>query len=82
VADDADEFAALDLEIDVAQRPKLLDLVRRHDRPAAQHVEAPARDVAGATDKSLAQNRTVFDLVADDELLAEPLCADGDIGHA
>ena len=48
VADDADHLAALDLEIDVAQRPELLDRRRRRDGAAAEHVDGLAPEQCAA----------------------------------
>ena len=82
VADDADHFPALDLEIDIAQRPELFDFVAFDDGATAQHVRAAAHEAAGGAHERFTQDRGVFDLVADDELLAEFLGADDDVGHA
>ncbi len=81
VADDADDLAALDLEIDVAQRPEFLDLVALDDRAPAQHVGAPPHQAAGTAHQCLAEDSPILDLVADDEFLAELVGADDCVGH-
>ena len=72
----------LDLEIDVAQRPEFLELVARGQRPSTQQVGALAEHGARAGRQGLAQQAIAFDLVTDDELLAEILGADHRVGHA
>jgi hypothetical protein len=81
VADDADHLAALDLEVDVAQRPELLDDVALDHGAAAQHVGALAQRIAKAARYHVDEHRAVLGAMADDEFLAELLGADGDVGH-
>ena len=81
VADDADHLAALDLEIDVAQRPELLDDVALDHGAAAQHVGALAQRIAKAARHASTNTGADLGAMADDEFLAELLGADDDVGH-
>ena len=81
--DDADHLATLDLEVDILERPELLDLVAHDELAAAHHVAGrahevprPARDHVAQRDVALA-----LALVADQVALAETIGADDDIGH-
>ena len=76
-ADDADDFAALDLEGNVLERPKILGGRRRAvGRLAAQHVANTVRDDVAQGDIAFAA------LMADAVFLTEIVHSDGDVGHA
>ena len=75
-ADDADDFAALDLEGNVLERPKILGGRRRAARLAAKHVAKTVGDDVAQSDIAFAA------LMADAVFLTEIVHSDGDVGHA
>src|SRR5580700_4843427 len=75
-ADDADDFAALDLEGDVLERPKILGGRCHAVRLAAKHVAKTVGDDIAQSDIAFAA------LMADAVFLTEIVHTDGDIGHA
>jgi hypothetical protein len=80
--DDADDLAALDLEIDVAQCPELFQHVALDHGATAQHIGSLAHDAARAANQRLTQDRAVMEpVVPNDEALAELVGTDDDIGH-
>jgi hypothetical protein len=81
VADDADQLASLDLEIDVTQRPYFLRAVSFDDEPAAHQVATLAPEVAGAPHHGLAEHRIARVTMANDELLAQIFGTNDRIGH-
>ena len=82
-ADDAQNLAAPDVEIDVLERPELLGAVAGDHGAAAQHVARCAHKVARGPANHVAQGGSLtLTLVADNVFLTEPLRANNDLsGH-
>ena len=81
-ADDADNFAALDLEADVLERPEILLGMARHDGAAAQQIHRARRaNPRAAAGHHVAQRHIALALrgVADHVFLAKAFGADDDI---